>query len=196
MCRLRDCGKSLTRQSSADAIAVPISENKDDVAVNTEDAASSSVRAVSQSASTTYFRLLTYTLSQFHLKALSAIPTQGAPPTPDFEAPPLQLPQDITVLLSEETPDADGWMRVYSSLISITGDEVDQLEMVAQICLLELLLLNKSPASAQIARLLTDPMYRREAITMASEADSNGQLNFNPPAGIDFSPTMSELILT
>lgn len=52
-------------------------------------------------------------------------------------------------MISEESSDASGWTGVYSSLVSATRDNVDQLEMAAPIWLLELLLLNKYPGPAQ-----------------------------------------------
>ncbi len=69
-------------------------------------------------------------------------------PVPQLEAPTVELPPDVAVMISEEAADAGGWTAVYSSLVSNTQDETDKLEMAAPFWLLELLLINKSPQAA------------------------------------------------
>ncbi|KAG8844040.1 hypothetical protein FRB96_003304 [Tulasnella sp. 330] len=124
MGRLRHFGKNAKKQGT-EVAAPAISEGK--------DAAPS--EAVEENAS----------LRMRHLKALNEILSQPLTPTPDVEAPRLQLPSETAVMISEEAADASGWMGVYTSLVSMTQDDLEAVEMAAPVWLLELILLNKSP---------------------------------------------------
>ncbi|KAG9001017.1 hypothetical protein FRB90_011691, partial [Tulasnella sp. 427] len=126
MGRLRNFGKSSKRPASADATVAAIPENADVAPAQDQDVGSS--------------------LRVQHLKALNAILSQSLAPTPSLEAPPLQLPPDTAVMISEETADAGGWTGIYTSVIANLQDDVESFEMAAPIWLLELLLLNKAPA--------------------------------------------------
>jgi len=70
---------------------------------------------------------------------------QGLAPTPAHEAPPLHMPENTALVISEETEDASGWVGAYTGLVSTTGEDVEALEMAIPTWVLELLLLNRSP---------------------------------------------------
>lgn len=130
MGRLKNFGKSSKRPVSADATAAAIPEHADATPAPDAEASGTSLRAQ-------------------HLKALNAILSQPLAPTPALEAPPLQLPPETAVMISEETPDAGGWTGIYTSVVSTLQDDLESFEMAAPIWLLELLLLNKAPPVPQ-----------------------------------------------
>ncbi|KAG9029580.1 hypothetical protein FS837_003512, partial [Tulasnella sp. UAMH 9824] len=130
MGRLRNFGKSSKRPASADATAAAIPEHGDAAPAQDSEAAGTSLRAQ-------------------HLKALNAILSHQLTPTPALEAPPLELPPETAVMISEETSDAGGWTGIYTSVVSTLQDDLESFEMAAPIWLLELLLLNKAPTVPQ-----------------------------------------------
>ncbi|KAH8113149.1 hypothetical protein DFH11DRAFT_1510830 [Phellopilus nigrolimitatus] len=65
-------------------------------------------------------------------------------PPPTAEAPPLPIPSDVAVIISEELP--SGWMPVYRGLVGNVGADVQALEEALPSWLLEFLLTNKAPA--------------------------------------------------
>lgn len=150
MGRLKNFGKSSKRPVSADATAAAIPEHADATPAPDAEASGTSLRAVSLHPMDMYLISPAHNaVHQQHLKALNAILSQPLAPTPALEAPPLQLPPETAVMISEETPDAGGWTGIYTSVVSTLQDDLESFEMAAPIWLLELLLLNKAPPVPQ-----------------------------------------------
>jgi WD repeat-containing protein 48 len=79
---------------------------------------------------------------------LEAILSQPLNPPPYWDAPPLELPPNTTIILSEKTDDARGWSSVYHGVLSTLGEDVEILETAAPLWLLEFVLASKANQAA------------------------------------------------
>ncbi|TCD67709.1 hypothetical protein EIP91_012005 [Steccherinum ochraceum] len=70
--------------------------------------------------------------------------TEPLTPPPSSEAPTLPIPNDTSIIISEEA--MSGWTTIYRGHVSDTGHDVQVLEETMPVWLLEYLLANKTPS--------------------------------------------------
>lgn len=73
------------------------------------------------------------------LRLLSQIRAHTFQPPPPTEAPPIDLPADVSLLISEESKEAGAWAVIYRSMVSRTEQDMEPLEMAAPGWMLEYL---------------------------------------------------------
>lgn len=76
-------------------------------------------------------------------EVVDAILARPMEPCGPVEAPPLTLPPDMSIMISEESHDSGTWEVTYRGLVSTTEDDVDMLESVVPGWLLDFLLGNR-----------------------------------------------------
>ncbi|KAF9510485.1 hypothetical protein BS47DRAFT_1300152, partial [Hydnum rufescens UP504] len=76
------------------------------------------------------------------IDTLLSLPMQGPSP---LEAPPLELPAEEAVMISEQAVGESGWTILYHGLVSGTDLDVEAIEAAAPLWALECLLANKIP---------------------------------------------------
>lgn len=65
------------------------------------------------------------------LRLLSAVRSHPFQPPPYHEAPPLPIPQETALLISEESRDAGAWAVTYRGMVSRAEEDFEPLEMAA-----------------------------------------------------------------
>ena len=71
------------------------------------------------------------------------------PPT-TLDAPPIQLPSDVGIIISEQPSGESGWTMIYHGLAASTEQDMVSIEAAAPFWLLEYLLANKAPQQSTV----------------------------------------------
>ena len=78
------------------------------------------------------------------LNILDIVRAHAFSPPPPWEAPPVNLPSNTSLLISEEAKDAGAWVVTYRSQVSSTERDLEALEMNSPLWLLDYLFTSRS----------------------------------------------------